>query len=860
MIFTEKFDITGMTCAACSSRVEKAVSKLDGVSSCAVNLLTNSMTVETSLPDEEIIAAVEKAGYGAKKAGEKRQDTRGKIESSKKNTEIKPLIQRLVSSVIFLVILMYFSMGHMISLPLPSFLENNYVAIGIIQLVLTMIIMFINRKFFISGFKGVVNRAPNMDTLVSLGAGAAFVYSLYALFMMTDAQTAGNSSAAAGYLHEFYFESAAMILTLITVGKTLEAYSKGRTTSALEDLLKLAPQTATIIENGKEKEIPVSEVKKGDIFTVKPGGKIPVDGIILEGTATIDESALTGESIPADKEKGDEVSAATVNMSGFIKCEAKRVGEDTTLSKIIKMVNDASATKAPISKIADKVSGIFVPTVIVIAIITTVAWLLSGEAFSFALARGISVLVISCPCALGLATPVAIMVGSGVGAKHGILFKTAEALEETGKIKTIALDKTGTITEGKPSVTDIIPFGYFTEEKLLSFAAAIEAKSEHPIAKAVLARFLSEKKEIPEVENFKNFAGKGLEAEIEGKTLTGGNLSFSSERCKIPKEASETAEELANSGKTPLFFTYGGDFAGIIAISDTIKKDSPTAIERLKKLGIKTIMLTGDTEKTALAISRKAGTDEVIAGVLPNEKADTIKRLQKNGKVAMIGDGINDAPALIQADIGIAIGAGTDIAIDSADVVLTKSALSDAAAAVRLGRSTLRNIKENLFWAFFYNALGIPLAAGVFIPIFGWQLNPMFAAAAMSLSSFCVVMNALRLNLVKIYNKEEKTNVNKRTTEEQTKRQEEKTNKNETIKTNLKKETEENKMTLKIKGMMCEHCKAHVEEALKRVDGITSVRVDLQNGTAEVEGSAAKESMEEAVKNAGYEVTDIKLN
>lgn len=819
----EKFNITGMTCAACQARVEKAVSKLDGVTSCTVNLLTNSMTVEGSASNEEIIAAVKKAGYGASCAGKKDKVTAEK----KQNDSTKPLITRLWTSAVFLTVLMYFSMGHMFRFPMPPFLENNHLAIAVIQLLLTVVIMFINRNFFISGVKGILNRAPNMDTLVSLGAAAAFIYSLYALFMMTDAATAGNAEAVKTYMHELYFESAAMILTLITVGKTLEAYSKGKTTSAIEKLLRLAPETALVIRDGKETEIPVEEVAVGDIFIVKPGGKIPVDGVVTEGISSVDESALTGESIPSDKEVGSEVSAATINLSGYIKCRAKRVGEDTALMQIVKTVSEAASTKAPIAKIADKVSGIFVPAVIAISAVTVISWLFAGETFGFALARGISVLVISCPCALGLATPVAVMVGSGVGAQHGILFKTAESLEETGKIKTAAFDKTGTVTKGLPTVTDIIPENGVTAEELLLKAASLENKSEHPLAKAIISEFEKSKKDFEAAENFETVPGKGLSAVIGGKTAAGGNIAFISDFAPVPKTALSAAAKLSDAGKTPLFFEEDGTFLGIIAISDTVKEDSAEAVSEFEKMGIETVMITGDNERTAREIAKQVGIKTVIAEVLPNGKAEEIKSLIKRGKTAMVGDGINDAPALTQADVGIAVGAGTDIAIDAADVVLMNGSLKDAAAAVKLGRATLKNIKENLFWAFFYNALGIPLAAGVFIPLFGWQLNPMFAAAAMSLSSFCVVMNALRLNFVKLYKKTDRRKI----------------------------KTEEKKMTLKIKGMMCNHCKMHVEEALAKVEGVTSVKVNLEKGEAEVCGSAKKEALIEAVKAAGYEVT-----
>lgn len=796
-----------MSCAACSARVEKAVKAVPGAENVSVNLLTNSMTVDGKATSEEIIAAVKKAGYGAKKQGAK--------EEKRKDTDTAPLKVRLISSAILLVILMYFSMGHMFSLPLPAFFDGNPVANGIVQLILTGIITFINRKFFISGFKGVIHGAANMDTLVSLGSGAAFLYSLYSLFMMTDAQASGNFATASGYLHELYFESAAMILTLITVGKTLEAYSKGRATDAIKELMSLSPDTATVIRDGKETEIPVEEVRIGDVFVVRPGGKIPVDGVVIEGSASIDESALTGESLPIDKAENSEVSAATVNLSGFIKCRAVRVGEDTALSRIIKTVKDATAAKAPIAKIADKVSGIFVPTVVAIAIVTAAVWLILGSTFGYALSRAISVLVISCPCALGLATPVAIMVGSGVGAKHGILFKTAAALEETGKIKTVALDKTGTVTEGKPKVTDVIAKD---ENALLTVAASLEVKSEHPLASAVVAKAEEEGLTLISSEDFEIFSGNGLKAKINGKEIVGGNYAF----VKGSEKYKDEYEKLSAEGKTPLFFSEDGEILGIIAVADTIKHDSAEAIERFSDMNIKTVMLTGDNERTAAAIASKTKITEVRAGILPSEKAEEIEKLQSSGKVAMVGDGINDAPALTKADVGIAIGAGTDIAISSADVVLIGGSINDAVSAIKIGRATLRNIKENLFWAFFYNALGIPLAAGVFTPIFGWSLNPMFAAAAMSLSSFCVVTNALRLNFIKLKNK-----------------------------------TEVRKMTVKIEGMMCGHCKAHVEEALAKLGGVESFEVSLEKKEATVNGSVAADAVKAAIVAAGYTVTEI---
>lgn len=804
-----------MSCAACSARVEKAVKAVPGVKEAAVNLLTNSMTVEGSADSGSIISAVKKAGYGASLSGKKEKKEKSGDDETKK------LKTRLISSVALLIILMYFSMGHMLSLPMPAFFNENPVANGIVQLIFTGIIMFINRKFFISGVKGVLHGGANMDTLVSLGSGAAFVYSLYSLFMMTDAQAAGNSMKAMEYMHGLYFESAAMILTLITVGKTLESYSKGRATDAIKELMKLKPETATVIRDGVETEISVDDVKKDDIFVVRPGGKIPVDGIVVEGEASVDESALTGESIPVDKAENDGVSAATINLSGFIKCRATKVGEETTLSQIIKTVRDATATKAPIAKIADKVSGIFVPTVVITALITAAVWLIVGETFGYALARAISVLVISCPCALGLATPVAIMVGSGVGAKNGILFKTAAALEETGKIKTVALDKTGTVTEGKPVVTDIIAEN---PKDLLSLAASLEIKSEHPLAKAITAKAEEEKTGILPSEDFEIYAGNGLSAKINGEKITGGSFTFIKSQADVSDEISDEYTRLSSEGKTPLFFTKDGEIIGIIAVADTVKPDSKEAVSDFKKMNVETVMITGDNENTAKAIAAEVGISEVRAGVLPEGKSDIIKELQQKNKTAMVGDGINDAPALTQADVGIAIGAGTDIAISSADAVLTGGSLKDAVNAVKIGRATLTNIKENLFWAFFYNALGIPLAAGVFTPIFGWTLNPMFAAAAMSLSSFCVVTNALRLNFIKLEKKQK---------------------------------TEVKKMTVKIEGMMCGHCKAHVEEAIGKVAGVESYEVSLEKKQAVIKGNPSKEAIAAAIKAAGYEVTGI---
>lgn len=751
-LIMEQFNVTGMSCAACSARVEKAVSKLDGVSSCSVSLLTNSMGVEGTAKADDIIKAVEDAGYGASLKNDREKSAKSVDSDALKDTETPKIKKRLIASIIFLAVLMYISMGHMMwNFPLPSFLAENHIAMGLVQLLLTGIIMVINQHFFISGFKGIIHRSPNMDTLVALGSGAAFIYSTYALFAMTNAQLNGDMQAVMGYMHEFYFESAAMILTLITVGKMLEAHSKGKTTDALKGLMNLAPKTAVIVKDGVETEVSIDSVQKDDIFVVRPGESIPVDGIILEGSSAVNESALTGESIPADKDVGDKVSAATINQSGFIRCKAERVGEDTTLSQIIKMVSDAAATKAPIAKIADKVSGIFVPVVIIIAIITAVIWLLIGDPFGSALQRAISVLVISCPCALGLATPVAIMVGNGVGARNGILFKTAVSLETSGNINIVALDKTGTITSGEPKVTDIVTSDGISEAELLQTAVTLECKSEHPLAKAIIGKAEEMQITRQEISNFQILAGNGLSGTLENTLVAGGNLNFISSRAEIVSEIKAKAEQLAENGKTPLFFSKGNKLLGIIAVADVIKKDSPRAIKELRDMGIKVVMLTGDNVKTADAIGKQAGVDEVIAGVLPDGKEKVIQKLKMQGKVAMVGDGINDAPALTSADVGIAIGAGTDIAIDAADIVLMKSRLSDVPAAIRLGRSTLRNIHENLFWAFIYNIIGIPLAAGLFIPIFGWGLNPMFGAAAMSLSSFCVVTNALRLNFVKIH-------------------------------------------------------------------------------------------------------------
>ena len=825
-----------MSCAACSARVEKAVSKVDGVTSCSVSLLTNSMGVEGSASPQAIIEAVEEAGYGAalKGAEAKTSAAAAANEEMLKDHETPVLKRRLLASLGFLLILMYFSMGHMMwGWPVPAFFSNNHVAMGILQLLLTVIIMVISQKFFISGFKSLWHKAPNMDTLVALGSGASFVYSTYALFAMTDAQVRGDGAAVMAYMHEFYFESAAMILTLITVGKMLEAHSKGKTTDALKNLMKLAPKTATVLKNGTETVVSIDQVQKGDIFVVRPGENIPVDGRIVEGSSAVNESALTGESIPVDKSVGDSVSAATLNQSGYIRCEATRVGEDTTFSQIIQMVSDAAATKAPIAKVADKVSGVFVPAVIAIAAVTILAWLLAGQTFGFALARGISVLVISCPCALGLATPVAIMVGNGMGAKNGILFKTAVSLEETGKMEIVALDKTGTITSGEPKVTDLIPADGFRESDLLQLAYSLEKKSEHPLAKAILQKAAEDGITAGEVSDFSALPGNGLRAVLDGEALIGGSLAFISSQTEVPEDLKAQSEQLAEQGKTPLLFMKSGRLAGIIAVADVIKGDSPQAVRELQNMGIHVVMLTGDNERTAKAIGQQAGVDEVIAGVLPDGKESVIRSLKQKGKVAMVGDGINDAPALMRADIGIAIGAGTDVAIDAADIVLMKSRLSDVPAAIRLSRATLRNIHENLFWAFFYNVIGIPLAAGVWIPLFGWQLNPMFGAAAMSLSSFCVVSNALRLNFFNIRS----------------------TKKDKKIKTR-KKETKTMEKTMKIEGMMCGHCEARVKKALEALPQVEAAAVSHENGTAVV---TLKEAVEDSVLTKAVEDQDYKV-
>ena len=854
----QQFIVTGMSCAACSARVEKAVSKVEGVTSCSVSLLTNSMGVEGTADDQAIIQAVEAAGYGASVKGEAAEHSGASSmaaeEEMLKDHDTPVLKRRLLASLGFLIVLMYFSMGHMMwGWPLPAFFENNHIAMGLVQLLLTGIVMVINQKFFISGFTSLAHRAPNMDTLVALGSTAAFGYSTYALFAMTDAQVKGDMEMVMHYMHEFYFESAAMILTLITVGKMLEARSKGKTTDALKGLMKLASKTAVVERNGQEVTVPIEQVKKGDIFLVRPGENVPVDGVILEGTSALNEAALTGESIPVDKKPGDVVSAATLNQSGFIRCEATRVGEDTTLSQIIQMVSDAAATKAPIAKIADKVSGVFVPAVITIAVITMIVWLLAGESVGFALARGISVLVISCPCALGLATPVAIMVGNGMGAKNGILFKTAVSLEETGKVQIVALDKTGTITNGEPVVTDMVPAEGVTEESLLALAASLEKRSEHPLAKAILKYVGEQQLTVEDVSEFEALPGNGLTAVRNGVKLAGGNYTFIRTQTEVSEDLLKQSEALAEQGKTPMFFSENGRLAGIIAVADTMKEDSRQAVSELRNMGIRVVMLTGDNERTARAIGAQAGVDDVIAGVLPDGKESVIRKLQQYGKVAMVGDGINDAPALTRADMGIAIGAGTDVAIDAADVVLMKSRLSDVAAAVRLSRATLRNIHENLFWAFFYNMIGIPLAAGVWIPIFGWTLNPMFGAAAMSLSSFCVVTNALRLNLFNMHDaKKDKKLKNPAIIKELV-------DNNKTNHNQENKEIGTMKKTMKIEGMMCGHCEATVKKALEGLDGVTSAEVSHEAGTAVVELSAdvADDVLKKTVEDKDYKVIAI---
>ena len=841
----EQYHVTGMSCAACSSRVEKAVSKVPGVESCSVSLLTNSMGVEGTASPEAVIAAVEAAGYGASCKGSGAGSPAaagngaaggGADAEMLEDTETPVLKKRLIWSIVFLVVLMYFSMGHMMwGWPVPDAMADNHVAMGLLQLLLTAAVMVINQKFFVSGFKSLWHRAPNMDTLVALGSTAAFGYSTYALFAMTGAQVRGDMDGVMQYMHEFYFETAAMILALITVGKMLEARSKGKTTDALKNLMKLAPKTAVVLRDGAEVEVPVEQVVKGDVFVVRPGENIPVDGIVLEGVSAVNEAALTGESIPADKEPGDQVSAATINQSGFLRCEVSRVGEDTTLSQIIKMVSDAAATKAPIAKIADKVSGVFVPAVIGIAAVTIVIWLLCGQSIGYALARGISVLVISCPCALGLATPVAIMVGNGMGAKNGILFKTAVSLEEAGKVNTVVLDKTGTITKGEPKVTDLVMAEGVSEAELLETAYALEARSEHPLAGAVVAMAEEKKLKVFDVQDFVILPGNGLTAVSNGDQLIGGSLAFLSDRLGVPDDVKTVAQRLAEEGKTPLLFARGEEILGVIAVADVIKEDSPEAIRQLQNMGIEVVMLTGDNERTATAVGKQAGVDQVIAGVLPDGKEAEIRRLKRKGKVTMVGDGINDAPALTRADIGIAIGAGTDVAIDAADVVLMNSKLSDVPAAIRLSRATLKNIHENLFWAFIYNVIGIPLAAGVWIPLFGWQLNPMFGAAAMSLSSFCVVTNALRLNLFDMRNaaKDKK----------------------------IKRKQEETTMekTMKIEGMMCGHCEATVKKALEALDGVDHAEVSHEQDQAVVtlKEDVADDILKKAVEDKDYNVVSI---
>lgn len=831
----KQYNVTGMSCASCVARVEKAVNKVDGVTSCSVNLLTNSMSVDGDVKSSDVISAVEKAGYGASLKGNSSKENKTNDEALK-DTETPKLKKRLFSSLVFLLLLMYISMGHMMwGFPLPSILANNHIAMGLIQLLLTGIIMVINQKFFVSGFKALIHRSPNMDTLVALGAGASFIYSVYALFAMTNAQVNNDMSLVMKYMDEFYFESSGMILTLITLGKMLESYSKGKTTNAIKGLMNLAPKKATILVDNVEKVVPIEKVKIGDIFVVKPGENIPVDGVVIEGESAVNESALTGESIPVDKTVGDNVSGATVNQSGFIKCKATKVGEDTTLSQIIKMVSDASATKAPIAKVADKVSGVFVPIVISIAVVTIIVWLLCGATFGNALVRGISVLVISCPCALGLATPVAIMVGNGVGAKNGILFKNATSLETTGKVSYVLLDKTGTITNGTPVVTDIIPSENYTENDLLSYASSLESKSEHPLAKAVVQKAIDSNIKNLDTTDFKSLIGNGVSAKINGKTIVGGSVKHISSIANIDENIIKQADDLATKGKTPLLFVMDNQLLGIIAVADVVKSDSPKAIKELQNMGIKVVMVTGDNEKTAQAIAKESGVDEVIAGVLPDGKEKVVTQYKEKGMVAMVGDGINDAPALTRADIGIAIGAGTDVAIDSADIVLMKSKLTDVSGAIRLSRGTLRNIHENLFWAFIYNVIGIPLAAGVWIPIFGWTLSPMFGAAAMSLSSFCVVTNALRLNFLNIRSSKRDRKIKNKTN---------------------KKEKNTMTTTLKINGMMCPHCEATVKTALESIDGVTSAEVSHESGTAVV--TLSKEVSEDVLKKAvvdkGYTV------
>ena len=842
----EQYNVTGMSCAACSARVEKAVSKVEGVTSCSVSLLTNSMGVKGTASPDAIIDAVTKAGYGASLKGGDTAQTASPDKSALEDHDTPVLKKRLIASVGFLAVLMYVSMGHMMwNWPLPSFFNGNHIAMGLVQMLLTIIIMVINRKFFVSGFQSLLHRSPNMDTLVALGSGAAFVYSTYALFAMTDAQVKGNMDAVMNYMHEFYFESAAMILTLITVGKMLEAHSKGKTTDALKGLMDLSPKTAVLLRSGKEVTVPIEQVHKGDQFVVRPGESIPVDGVILEGASAVNESALTGESIPVDKAAGDSVSAATINQSGFLRCEATRVGEDTTLSQIIRMVSDAAATKAPIAKIADKVSGIFVPAVIAIAIVTIAVWLLVGQTVGYALARGISVLVISCPCALGLATPVAIMVGNGVGAKHGILFKTAVSLEEAGKVQIVALDKTGTITCGEPKVTDILPAENVTEQELLTLALALEQKSEHPLAKAILQYGEEQQLTASAVSDFQALPGNGLTGVLNGSKLCGGNYQCVAAVAAVPDEMQQQARTLAESGKTPLFFSRDNQLLGIIAVADVLKEESPEAIRQLQHMGIQVVMLTGDNEQTAKAIGKQAGVDHVIAGVLPDGKEAVIRKLAAQGKVAMVGDGINDAPALTRADIGIAIGAGTDVAIDAADIVLMKSRLTDVPAAICLSRAALRNIHENLFWAFIYNIIGIPLAAGVWIPLFGWKLNPMFGAAAMSLSSFCVVTNALRLNLFQLNRSDRDKKLKNAVAAIQLEQQSAKSSDDSGM-----------QVTLHIKGMMCGHCEATVKKCLEAFPEVDEAIVSHTEGTAVVKLNAPADlaALKKAVTEQGYQV------
>ena len=855
----EQYIVTGMSCAACSVRVEKAVNQVPGVTVCTVNLLTGDMGVEGTATPEEIIGAVEKAGYGAAVKKQKNsgvgvsgEGSGARQEELLEDKETPKLKKRLIASLGFLVVLMYVSMGHMMwGWPMPGFLEDNPVAVALVQMLLTIVVMVVNQKFFISGFKGLVHRAPNMDTLVALGSGASFGYSTVVLFLMTDAQAKGNLQAAVHYLHELYFESAAMILALITVGKMLEARSKGKTTDALRGLMKLTPATATLLINGQEQEVPIEQVQKGDVFILRPGAQIPVDGKVLEGSSAVNESTLTGESIPVDKAVGDRISAGTLNQSGYLRCEATRVGEDTTLAQIIQMVSDGAATKAPIAKVADKVSGVFVPAVLLIALITLAGWLLAGESWGFALARSISVLVISCPCALGLATPVAIMVGSGVGARNGILFKTATALEETGKAKIVVLDKTGTLTNGTPKVTELVPMEGITKEELLRLAYIIEKKSEHPLAKAIIEEaqvILSGSDAEAEITEFQALPGNGLSGLLEGKVLRGGNLSFLQSKLQVPESMIQKAEKLAEEGKTPLYFAYDEKLLGIIAVADTLKEDSVQAVQEMKDMGLQVVMLTGDNQQTAEAIASQAGVDQVIAGVLPEGKEQNIRELQKQGKVIMVGDGINDAPALVAADMGMAIGAGTDVAVDAAEVVLMKNSLRDVAAAIRLSRATLQNIHQNLFWAFFYNSIGIPLAAGVFIPILGWQLNPMFGAAAMSLSSFCVVSNALRLNLCKIYGPKQQTESTEEIILPEMVQKEQ-----------IESEEKTMKKTMKIEGMMCGHCEARVKKVLEALEQVEAAEVSHVAGTAVVTLNTpiSDEDLKKVIEDQDYKVLEI---